>query len=85
MCEHGALSLVGGVSIYEGRVEVCGSNAQWGTVCDDGWSLANTRVVCRQLNFTNSAITRKMYFNLVRIFDSLVGGTHGIVVYLKMF
>ena len=60
VCEEGALRLVGGVSPYEGRVEVCGSDGQWGTVCDDGWSLANTRVVCRQLNFTSSAITRKM-------------------------
>ena len=84
MCEHGALSLVGGVSIYEGRVEMCGGDKEWGTVCDDSWSLANTRVVCRQLNFTNSAITRKMHFNLVRIFNSRVGCTHGIVVCMIM-
>jgi len=60
VCEEGALRLVGGVSPYEGRVEVCGEDREWGTVCDADWTLANTRVVCRQLNFTSSVITRKM-------------------------
>ena len=62
VCVAGELRLVGGVSPYEGRVEVCGADGEWGTVCDDGWSLANTRVVCRQLNFTHTEITRKSVF-----------------------
>lgn len=51
ICDDGALRLVGGNTIREGRVEVC-MNEVWGTICDDGWNDDNANVACRQLGFS---------------------------------
>lgn len=50
-CEDGDVRLVGGNTEYEGLLEVCFSQ-RWGTVNGDGWSAADSEVVCRQLGYS---------------------------------
>lgn len=54
---EGNIRLRGGSSEREGRVEVF-HRGEWGTVCDDAWTEANSRVVCYELGFTS---VRKVY------------------------
>ena len=56
-CENGDIRLTGGVTQFEGRVELCWNNV-WRTVCDDSLlnaTMADLRgfssVICRQLGF----------------------------------
>ena len=55
----GDLRLVGGSSLYEGRVEICW-NGTWGTICsynNDWYYFSNAaKVVCRQLGYPYSGI-----------------------------
>ncbi|XP_036052344.1 galectin-3-binding protein [Onychomys torridus] len=51
--EDGDMRLVNGASANEGRVEIF-YRGQWGTVCDNLWSLLDANVVCRALGYENA-------------------------------
>ncbi|KAM7142967.1 neurotrypsin isoform 2-T2 [Molossus nigricans] len=57
----GVLRLAGGKDSHEGRLEVY-YRGQWGTVCGDGWTELNTRVVCRQLGLKSGRQASATHF-----------------------
>ena len=50
-CTDGEVSVVGGSSSREGRLEIC-VNGAWGTVCDKSFDVNNAVVICNQLGYT---------------------------------
>ncbi|XP_019850242.1 PREDICTED: deleted in malignant brain tumors 1 protein-like [Amphimedon queenslandica] len=52
-CINGSVRLVNGTTPDEGRVEVC-INGEWGTACDQYWDRRETKVVCRQLQYSQN-------------------------------
>lgn len=52
------IRLVNGSSPLEGRVEIR-HHGIWGTVCDDDFSAATARVICRSLGYAGIAKAKK--------------------------
>ena len=49
------MRLTGGLTRYEGRVEILW-NLEWRTVCSDGWDDLDAHVVCRQLHYLSTSV-----------------------------
>ena len=64
-CQDGDLRLVGGLSAYEGRVEVC-LGQRWGTVCDNEWSTFHAVVVCKQMGILTEGIPKQFVKQYIR-------------------
>ena len=55
----GQVRLIGGTNDLEGRVDICISG-NWTTVCDDFWSGAEAKIVCRQLGYPSDGELKKI-------------------------
>ena len=60
-CSEGGIRLVNGPDNFEGSVEVCHNN-EWGTVCDNSWSVNDGIVACRQLGLSYVSVVTNAYY-----------------------
>lgn len=68
----GSIRLTGGPDSSAGRVEIF-LNGEWGTVCNSGWSMKNSEVVCRELEHSGA----------VQVTDSRSFGSGGGHIWLS--
>ena len=73
---HGDIHLAGGVTSYEGIVEIC-LRGSWVSVCDGSWNVHESTVVCRQLTgelnpSKKQLLARYSYITFVYPFSSVL-------------
>ena len=76
-CATGDVRLADDRRGNRGRVEIC-YQGQWGTVCDDGWSSTDARVVCNQLGYSPFGIL--LYQNQCLLFHVTLHWTGAVVL-----
>ena len=54
-CQNGEIRLVGGISPYGGRVEIC-LDEEYSTVCDQMWDVTDASITCRQLGHSDTGL-----------------------------
>ena len=54
-CSDGDVRLAGGLSDFEGTVEIYFGNI-WGLIAENGWGVHDAQVVCRQLGFISEGL-----------------------------
>ncbi len=55
-CTNGDIKLTDGDSEFMGTVQIC-INGNYRTICDDGWSVNDAAVVCKQLGYSTLGIS----------------------------
>lgn len=65
LCRDEDVRLVGGRTIYEGRVEICRLE-EWRTVCRKGWTAIEASIVCSQLGFSRISKSSTLKEDLTR-------------------
>ena len=50
------MRLIGGSDNTLGRVEVS-QNSRWGSVCNNGWGINESHVVCKELGYSRALLT----------------------------
>ena len=66
-CSYGDIKLVGGPNESEGRVETCGQDFHWGTICNTIFANREAMVVCRQLGFLASGSNLQLAMIILHI------------------
>ena len=69
-CKDGDVRL-NGLSEFEGVVEVC-LQQRWGSVCSDGWSVADANVTCQQLGYSSDDGIIVLHFWTYMLLDTSV-------------
>ena len=75
-CLHGTVQLVGGVTPYGGRLQIC-NNGKWATVCSTNFGSVSASVICKQLLGENAS---KFIFQIKIMIYETEMVSHNIII-----